>query len=440
MKKSISVGVLVGVLSLTGCGQNVDGIKASFSEKYQTSAEQNFTGYKVTLTAEILEGLNNFTNQNQLSSRLYFSDDNKVIGIPDINYKSEHYDIAVDSYNKAVEIFEALPKKAQAKSEEIIAQSNQTVAVYKAEIAKHKATLDEYNKLISVEFKAHAEEKEKLNALELKSNALKSAWDVEVKAAILKYELAMDANKTYRLERMYRTYPTYKCDRYAKDIKNKIAYFDSNEGCVGVRLDEASQPLVPVVTIHALALENHEVQLEKAESTVDEKNKELKRIKIIALNKTNIKLNSVASEINKVTYKIEQQLSVSKSKSEVKWILSNLMNEDDAYKKAIYEYSTNADLHNKAVEYQALNEVGLNIETFNDEQDVTNVPKGANGLFFYIFTDENDMQEVLLGKYRSGDNGKTIGDIFERSNTSARNFDFQIEDENDVLNALRKLK
>lgn len=417
---------------VSGCGQNVDTIKAEFTKFRPNSENIEFAGYAMVIDDEAYGKMREIAMANEIPSHINVNGKEPLPPLPDVNLKNAEFENVIKARNAIENRITALVAIADREIENHKADINNQIAEYRAKIDEINALLAPFNSIIASEQSANDSATAAVTSIESKINQRDEEFYAKFKEVVIAEKLAIDADDRVRPSRYYRHYKAKNC---AKAEQAKIKYMpDPNDGCIFSKLSPEEAALEPVFRDYGVDMRTLQNELSLAKDMNSETWAALLKAKIVAKNQTGVNEDELKGQISRIERKITSLTNRLDDPIDTNAVFFRARSSDEAYDNALKGYTAAAKEYELSLRKEALEKAGLSFEEFNDENDVTSTNEGDNCFLIYVFTDENKKQHVFTAKANARGNTKTYLKAFE-SKAKLRQVDFPINSADDAMRA-----
>lgn len=452
MKKKLLLSLALSVLFISGCGQNVEGIKADFSKKERTSAEQDFQGYVVMFeqpSADLSSDIRELEKNNKLPKSIYVDHKLEVTEIPNLDFKPEEYSDAKAVRDKLVEYIANLDSELELESKKVIEEYSAEIDPAKAKLAEVKVKSSEYEQMIEKELAEVNRLEQIIKDLSDKKREINSAFNIAYKEVVVNEKLPITIDKDYYVTKMFRhanfkkENPSERCKRgefgpfidtekgdvYFGVTKTDLYIWDDVYHCIRVEKDSHHPLIISLIGKFGVAIKNNQAETWSESIKLDEAKKALKNAKIIAKNQTGIDEKKIEKEMASMQSKIDSLESKMKVKSSKESLIAKFSSTNGPIFKMRTEYELAANEYKKALKREAFSMVDTDVEEFNDEFATLDNEKNERGLILYVFTSDKDEQVVMVSPIEASMKDMTYGDAFSMARQVKSKVKVNSEDE-----------
>lgn len=431
MKKSLILSVFSLAL-LSGCGQNVEALKADFLQSSPTTESVEFQGYVMVVNDEAYTQMREFAKSNDIPNHININGKEALEPLPEVKFKNAEYEAVVNARNAIDSRTKALVAIAEREIEKHKADISDQITKKREQISEVERQLSPFNALIASDQALSDKAQSAVNMLEAQIDARNEEFSAKFKEVVIAEKLAIDVNQNIRPSRYYRHLKEKNC---AKADQVKVKYMpDPKDGCVISKLPVEDAPLEPIFRDYGVDMTLLENELRTAKDASSDAWKALLNAKIIAKNQTGINEDDLKGQMNSHNRKIESLTKKLEEPINTDAVFYQVRSTDAAFEKAVKAYSEAAKGYELSLRKEALKQAGLSFEEFSDENANTSDNEGDDCFMVYVFTDQNDKQYVYTAKGNSRGNTKTF---LQAYNTKAkfRELPFTIKNTDDAMRA-----
>jgi hypothetical protein len=412
MKNCLLVGATISALFLTGCGQNVDGIKSDFAQKANTNAEQSFEGYTVIISEDASNEAKVFRNNNSIPYDLRVDDNGEMTSFPDVEFKNEFSERAADVRNEVVKRYADINDEAKALSVKVSKEKDAEIATIEVEINALTSQLNEYNALIANEISDQETAKATVDNIKKRKDERLAKLYADFKETVIKHELPFNAERNIRPSEYYTKYSASRCKR--ERSQNKLTYLDDpKNGCIYSNFADDQRVLESLFRDYGVDYHNMSAKEFKAKDVLTLANRELSKANSIAANKSNVNSRAIRVAISKQERLIEATKKSKENQSALPNITNNIIRFDKTLVDLRREYKVARENYSSSVKVEGLTAAGIDTNTFDDEQALPDLKAGDEGMAIYVFTNNNGNQIIYLAPMSDNVVNKTYGDMFK---------------------------
>lgn len=437
MKKTLllGLGIALSALTLSGCGQKVDGIKSEFADRIDSKEQYSFTGYTVIVTESSIKKANEFVEKNSLGFDTGVDENGQLKLLNKVSFRNDEFR-KIEEIRKVYESeLAALRVRVQSYIDAEAKKINANIAKLEGERKTLQDSLDSYNAVIATELEQHQKAQVHHQAFEGKMRDLREKFYEEFRKIILEHNLPIDVNARPEPSRFYRSYALNNNAQCANRIEIMGSRGTPVPYCVEARIDESQIALAPALISYGMGFEQLQDQRRQASRAVNEAERALSDARIIASNRLNINPTRVEREIANFDRQINTERSNLESATNFTSQFNRAHYNDRKLNETANNYGRAIREYGRSVKVEAFLKSGYSIDKFKDENDKPKLSEKDKGMVIYVFTNKNNKQHVFLSPINSQSN-RTYGEMFEYD-VVPRSFDFNISKNKDVVNVVK---
>jgi hypothetical protein len=431
MKKGLLLSVF-SIALLSGCGQNVEELKADFLQSNPKAETVEFSGYVMVIDDEAYTKMREVAKSNDIPSHINVRGKEPLPPLPDVQFKNDEFQNVVNARKAIEDRTTALVAIAEQEIVNHKAGINNQIAEQREKLAEVNRQLAPFNTLIASEQTAYDTAHKGVSAVESKIAARDEEFFVKFKEVVIAEKMAIDTDDRIRPSRYYKHLNAKNC---AKADQAKVKYMpDPKDGCISSKLSAEEAALEPLFRDYGVDMTLLYNELNLAKDVDVEAWKALLKAKIVAKNQTGINEDELKNQINGYNRKITSLTNRLDDPIDTDAVFFRVRSADAAFEQALKSYSVAAKDYELSLRKEALNQAGLSFEEFTDETANTSDNEGDDCFMVYVFTDQNDKQYVYTAKGNSRGNTKTFLQAYD-TKAKFRELRFPIKNADDAMRA-----
>lgn len=436
MKKTMLTMLVLAVTVLSGCGQNVETIKADFAAVSQSSGDKDFAGYTLLVSKVEQEKINQFNIQNRLPRSIEYGEEYVLADLPTVSFKNDTYEQIVALRQQAGETI----RKIKAEAESIAAQRREdltaSIKKYEQDNADIEASMSEYRALFATEQAAYDAAKQQVDDVVSQRKAYEEAFYTKYKQIVLDHSLPIDVDKKIMISNYYTLMSQRKCQ---SQDQSKVTYVENAQGgCIYVSFQPENSVLEPIFREYGVYMHQSYRQSEDAKKVAYAAEQDLGKAKIIAKNKTRVDERQLLSMISKNQTNIDKLNRSLVRETDVSYITTQLFMSNGKMDEINHAYANAVKKYQKDVMLASFDRADIQVAEFDDEEALPAITPGDRGFALYVFTGDNDTQYVLVAKLSDKKTDRNFASIF-KDDAEFIKPKSAIEDGQDAVNAIKAL-
>ncbi len=392
------LAILAFMAALSGCGQNIDGIKANYIDITDDRSDVSFDGYVAVVSKDASRQIETYIKENRLSKHVLNSPGNLEFEIKDVDFDKGEYRVVKDSWNAYLQVKETVKEKAKQEVEKDIQERTAKAESMKLEVAELQEKLAAYKSHIASAENDLKQSKSLMEKSQKDKKAKVSAMYDELKSVVIANDIPLKLGKSYNIAKLYRI---KSCERVNEKSFAFHPLNDGNGKCATIRKRNYHETVLPLLVKHGAAYEAFVDQERGLKKDIKAAEKNLKNAKIIASNKTGIDLENLKKKIKKNT--LAQKLARVDGREdqllEAKLLELSLNNKDLISAKNEFELAV--DIYNEALMREAVRKSDIEIFKFSDEHEKPLDGQKGVAFVFYSFLSDKNKQNVYMAIERN---------------------------------------